>query len=526
MIMPDKARTWPSPWVQATLFLALLAGAAFQVMAPAWDSRQRATQLYQDSWFVGGRGGNLEARHREAAVARVEAALELAPGNPLYEQALVWHSPPERLQALLKERRLGPGARTLAAGLLFQQATAYRRADAADLVAALDTLIAADPTNALPRYLNAHLLARMGRFGDALAEVQAGNRLPTMRHYLPAVGRSVRDSAASPMLTANLSPVHLALRNLARLLWDEAHVRLRQRKADEARAILEACCRMGVQAAGAEPRASVPFLVGEAVFSIGWSGLDPLLKDFGPKQKLETYEAMGGALERVQRDVREGFDASSRGVARYATALLAPLFLRYAGMLAAILLLGALLCRTAAARAARRSEETPVTVAPWGPGWLARVCLALYGFGALCLLALAAALRAAPDTAAVGLYSTLAVPLCGLPLLFLLAALSSIRRGYGRHTGVYVPLSRVLPRRHPAVSAWAWRHLSTALAYQALFLIACLCLATCLYKPLIGGHPWQVERFAVGTLSQEEALVTRGLTGIRAAAGAAGTPSR
>ncbi|MBI3947365.1 MAG: hypothetical protein HY321_15685 [Armatimonadetes bacterium] len=404
----EKKRAWPSRRLQIGALVVLAVAAALRVFVPPLNPQKRAEQLYRDSWFQGS-----ESRLRriigldptDDAAAKAEGALKLDPGNSLYEQALVWHTPREKLRALVRNHKLGPEATALAAGLLYQYDTqpvmdwsVLPEEVISDLpfelpepreklkmtpeakLARLDALKNEDPYNAAPYYLKADLLAEMKRFDAALAEVDAGNRLGRLRAYQPALGQGVANSpvVTSTMLAGSF-PAYSRCRNVARALSDMAGRDLRRGRVDEARRALEACCRMGVVVALEEPHTLIAMLVGTAVFAIGWARLEPLYKDFGPADGLDRQRRVARAFDQAREDARAHtssmMPALIKGVAQ---AISLPVFIACAAGSSLGLVALSLLLWIPAGWVRRRRGEAPLHMVPWGEGRLARLFLAVY----------------------------------------------------------------------------------------------------------------------------------------------------
>lgn len=547
--MKGKRRAWPSRRLQAGILVALALAAAWRVFVPPFDRQQRAEQLYTDSWFPGtdalsaaldGETGD------ERAAGKAEAAVKLVPGNTLYEQALVWHTRREKLPALLRERKLGPEARALAAGLIYEYETRPTmempppptgsapgatgeipeprmkpEMPAGAKLARLKGLEKEDPSNALPHYLKANLLSSLRRYDEVLAEVEAGNRLGRLRLYQPPVSPAAQGSITFvARQSADCFPQYARFREVARALGDIGSRNLRRGRVDEARRALEACCRMGILVASSEPRMLVTVMVGKAIFAMGWVSLEPLYKDFGPADALARQRRVDQAFEhgltqsRAYVESGRSMELLIKGVTQ---AYALPAFIACAGGISLALALLSLLLWIPAARARKRREEPPILVAPWGEGWVARVCLASYvpATGAVLLVA-----YLLPEE----LSSTVAFVWPGmmvigvLPLLAVVGlALRAIRRGCEQHTGERMGFFRWLFKAPAAPKAWTRRWLAAACAGQALFVAGAFLLLLFFYKPVYGGHPWQGTRFTYGTMAEEQAIVGKIIEDLRAA---------
>ena len=559
-------RKWPSRRVQYAIIIVLAVGAAVQVFCPPLTRAGRAEKLYLDAWFAGwpyvpGIYDNWEGR--EAAVRKLEAALRLSPGNSLYEQALVWHYPREKLADLLKSRRPGPEARRLAAGLIYQHERALparagplsmpgpgipsppgappvpaappparppRPAAVTDehLLNRLDELAKIDPANALPHYRKAFILRRSNRLDDAYAEVLTANRIGTIRFYVPAVRSAILDGQLWSGFILDRFEDLARFRDLARGFLDMANERLRHGRVDEARAMLEAGCQMGTNLAASQPHGYIQLLAGRAVVSICEKDLGPLYKDFGMKNRAAALRRTDEAFERAVSAIRAENSASMpRLLARVSQVSAAPLILNGGACAALGLAVLIYLFSIPARTVARRRQEEPVTLPPWGQGWLARMFLAVYiptflVWAGIAMLFPSLVPGLVPGWeesggVAVTLWGFVAVLLLS-QLALLVLPLRALHRRYDDHTATRTGIFRFIFKAPAAAKAWTRKYLIAAMAAQLVFLACCFLLTLIVYKPIFGGHPWQFERLRIGGTSAEQALVARLAADVQAAA--------
>ncbi len=389
---PRDTKMWPSRRTVKIVIAMLALSAALVAFFPPLTPHRRAEKLYVDGWFAGGTAwapvGDLSSNPpaaNEAAIRCFESALRLSPGNSLYEQALVWHYPPKILPRLLKERRLGPEARGLAAGLIFEHrckepefSTNAAAAAAAweKRLSGLEELRKADPGNALVHYRKAFALKALGRPDDAFAEVRAANRLGNIRFYVPDASDYVLETPVSPAIMLLFSE-GVQFRDLARFISARANDQLRHGRVDQARSDLQECCTMGVNYAAAKPGQYIGLLVGSAVFGISAVELGPVYKDFGPRPRVATLIETRARFGRATQEIRSELFSGPRmyGLVRQC---IVPEFLVGSGLAAAAILLVSALLWMPAAILRRRRKEAVVPAAPWGEGWLARILCAVY----------------------------------------------------------------------------------------------------------------------------------------------------
>jgi len=495
-------RTWPSRRLQLTIIVVLVVGAALRVFWQPLNKEARAEKLYLDSWFVGGwnifQTGKFP-KSSEAAVRRLEAALRLSPGNSLYEQALVWQYPCRQLPRLLEERKLGVEARGLAAGLIYERREKKSPTDSlGEKLRRLDALAKADPSNALPHYSKAFAFQEAGRPDEVYAEIRTANRLGAIRLYSPETTEPVLDALCGPTVCVPPFQDMAKFRRLARAQSDIANERLRQGKANEACEILESICRMGVNIASIEPPLIISVLVGKAAFAIAAKPLSPIYKDFGMKEELAAMQRVDGAFERASQSCRSTIDLSFGKRFVVAFAILGALALTALPCLPLMVVF--LLMWTLPAIIRKRRKESALAAPPWSEGWLARTFLVVYVPALAIVLGMAFLCQLDPILIAVVILAQVVV---------LGAALRILHHRYDEHTGERTGMLRFVFKAPAVAKAWTRKYLIAALAGQLVFLACCFLLATIIYKPIFGGHPWEANRFRVATMSHEQAVARR-----------------
>lgn len=520
----SKICTWPSRRLQFGIIAVLVIGAALRVFCPPLTREGRAEKLYTDSWFTNGFSAftsRENPKSEKITIQKLEAALKLSPDNSLYQQALVFRYPREKLPELLNHRKFGAEARRLAAGLIYERQSGLtqpgymnKRITAPEALGRelekLDLLAKADPSNSLVHYRKAFILKDMGRMDEAIGEVRTANRLGITRYYVPdIITEPVLDASCSPMLTISFNGKYTKYRELARVLADIAGRRLREGKSEEACALLEDCCRMGVNAASSEPRNTISVLVGKAVFAIGWVKLEPIYKDFGMKDRLAVLQHAEKIFDRAMETYRSQ-DMYSELMAQMMKTVTIPIVLSVAAGIALVLIIINLLLWLPAAIIRRRRGDTALTAAPWGEGWPARMFIAINLPAMAAMLVL---LFAKPTLLFTNDYSTPVYMYLALGGLILLAqlilagvTLRILHHQYDEHTGEHTGILRFIFKAPAAAKAWTRKYVSAAFGMQLIFLMCCFLLATIVYKPIFGGHPWQAERFKIGFISKGRAI--------------------
>ena len=393
----QNPRKWPTRRFQMVVIAVLAVGALLQAFMPPLTKQGRAERLYTDAWFIGYPATVYDENDSGSSVAigKLEAALRLEPGNSRYEQALVWLGNRSQLPALLKRRKLGPQARLLAYALIFRKqeqqwtdnnpypptsSVEHSGARAAgpsanQLLAMPDEIEKADPSNALPHYQKACILNVTNRSDGARAEVEAGNRLGTIRRYTPQVDKAIGDSILSP--EPDFSDLS-RFRELARMITDAASDRLRRAQVDQACRLLEDGCQMGVTISQLRPQEFIAMLAGEAVFTISASQLEPVYKDFAMKNKVAALRSADHAFQQVNKEIRADISNGYNPASEITRNTAAPLAILAGAVLSMAILLLAALFWIGADIARKRGHEQALTASPWGEGWLARIMIAIF----------------------------------------------------------------------------------------------------------------------------------------------------
>lgn len=528
--MPN-ARRWPRRQTQVWIIVILAVGALLTVFVPPLTRHAKAERLYADAWFdVPGdelwdmsSPANTGPGHREA-VRKLEAALRLDPGNSVYEQALVWHYGRARLPALIKSGKLGTKADLLAKWILVDRQVhkwKYKQpyssmlprpvddAAVSRVLALLDQVAASDPSNALPRYEKAFVLGRANRPDEAFAEVEKAVRIGRVRFYLPEVDRSVRDTAHDPLHVGFFESMP-EFRQMARSMANASSERLREGKVEDACRLLENGCQMGVDIAQSEPRQIISLLVGSAVFAIDQRHLEPVYKDFQMRDRVAELRRADQAFGDAADGVRKLVAAPSAYGMRLIRQQAAPVSIAVAAALAGIVLvLQALLWIVPAVR--RRGRQSDLPTAPWAEGWLARMLLAVFVPLAVIFAVLAWSARPGPmEPGPSMVLITVGAAIMVLGELILIGlVLRMLHHSHDAHTGERTGILRFVFTAPAAVKAWTRKYVMAAMLGQLVFLGCCFLLTVILYKPILGAHPWQTERFKLGSLSREAAEVTR-----------------
>ena len=479
---------WPSRKLQIGTIIVLAIGAAIQVFMPPLTKQSKAERLYLDGWF-------------QSSVPKLEKALALDPGNSMYEQALVYRYPKDRLPKLLKTRRLGKDAQSLAAGLIYKQQS-ERTQDPKRKLALVDELIEADPTNAWPHYLKASILQEKGRLDECLAEIRRGNACGRIRLYSPAV--------PDPVLNANLSPIlqpmfgdYAELRRLVRAIMDYAYLQLRERRAVDAADAMDDCMHMSVIVSSSEPTLTISVLVGLAMQKISTTSLEPVAKDFGMAHSLARIKRLDKGFDLALKACKTENSLSS--LEKTASVFAISYAFLWAGGSAAGLLLVSFLGWILPA--IRRKGQSAVNLGSWGEGWIARVSLIVtVPFMAVAVFVGSRTFGLDSPSEYMGPYALLIVL---AQIIIVALGLRILHHRYDEDTGEKTGIFRFIFKSPANVKARTRKKLMVLLGGQLVFVGCLVLLAIILFKPLFGGHPWQIGRFNLLTISHEQATMRR-----------------
>jgi hypothetical protein len=502
----NSTRNRPSRRLQIAAVVVLAIGAALTVFIPPLNKASRARQLYEDAWF-----GDFD-RYSEKSVRLLEVALRLAPGNSLYEQALVWNYPSNELPQLMKERKLGPDATRLTYGLIYTPM--HRPFDVPNsgrpespLAQALK-LSRLDSRNSIARYYAAGCLVKAKRLQDAYASVQVGNRLGKGRFYEPEMTEFVSDSMAmvSDRIDERGGSMRAVVRDAAGGLAELGNLRLRAGDVEGASEIFEACCRMGVNCA-----LSGRLTEGRSIFKIGWKSLRPVCKDFGMKEKLAEYSSLDKEFDRANRVIRKSlrtdFAAFVRGSLAIACIVCVPVF----GVLGMMIVAGLLglwsgICKTIALRGGQQLLE----IVPWDEGWLTRLLLAAHLpiFCLLMVLVVVAWAHAPQKNDLVYLGFVIAF---GLVIeLFVVGVMQNkLRRSFNESTCERLGVLRFTFLGPASRQAWSSEWLMDGIRALVAFLVCVGLLVIILFKPVFGFHPWQYQRIPYTSARQKATMMDR-----------------
>ncbi len=512
-------RTWPSRRAQIIVMAALLIGALLRVFWVPLTRQGRAERLYEESWFVDSVSDltSEQERHGQLAFPLLEDALRLSPGNSRFEQALVWQWESRRLPELLRNRQLGAAARRLAAARFCKyvmSSTDYspwcndshkRWLQALECA---DASVKADPTNSLVYYRKAFCLQRLGRSDDAFAVLRTANRLCTARRFLPEAPQKIM---ASPAIYGRDWQDYSDYRLLAIGFIEVANGRLRHGDIPGACALLEECSRLSASVAAATPPTYGSIWAAMRIESRTDASLMPIYKDFSMKDRITRLQALRAAYGKAKSRMRTFYANWERQVAM---PYVIPIMLIHALVAAMAFIALFVVALPLPMIVQKRHGQSSLYFAPWREEFLARIFALHYSVlfaGSIAVIykwpGLLFMWGHMPHLNQASPLAVAAVLLMNLILSMLI--LRVLHHQYDAQTGERTGILRFIFKSPANVKAWTRRYLVAAFGAQILFILCCAMLATIVYKPIFGGHPWQENRFRIAGISHEQAIAKK-----------------
>lgn len=540
-------RSWPSRRLQVAVILLLLLGSAAQIFILPANREKRAEQLYRDACFFPWYSslGIPFPTYENFRIRKLERALELSPGNSLYEQAMVYKCPVQKLPWLLRTHRLGRKARTLADALIYQRLVNdyhgeiclndYKpSSDVCRLLPLVDALCREDPGNALPHYWRAYLYMEQGLVKESILEIEKGNRIGCVRCYGPELSPEVMAASVDSSGVHFTSVDFGGLALLSGALADAGDSTLRRGDVRGACRILEAGCQMGICVAKSDVKDLNLLMAGLSIFNKCRRQLVPIYGDFGLFDKQKEFDPARHIVAGIRHDTEiymmrnYTLEKYSGKIARFVVVQWSLCFMMLVSL---AFLLVSLLPWGALALARRIKHGEAFEAGAWGEGWLAR----LYFVSVLPLPALAA-------VAALFLPSVFRIPAVGkvlslphifdlfyeqahlVPLILILVGLQAVvaapvlrklHRAYDEAEWQATSFARFLFRSPLPVKAWVGRQISAAFAGEALFILCLAMLVVIVYKPLVGCQPWQPNRLPSNYMAQQTQFVKEQTSGLK-----------
>lgn len=553
-----SASKWTLRRIQFGVFMLVLLIMLIQAVITSMDREKRAEKLYEDSWFAGYNltfipfyYGLNEDEQRKTGIKLLQKALDLSPGNSIYEQALAWRYPADQIPKLLSERKLGDKARTLAEYRYYKyeyealrkrtdnifwaemNKTGHAEMNPAtsgfyypkeywrDCFNLLDGLTASDPHNARVYYQRARIYGDMGQYDKMMSLIRKANAIDTFIDPQPEHSPKVQGTYVE-MFIYSLFDNGFS-HGLPRTLRNYGNQLLRDRKADEAMRVYEDCCQMGIRFAMQKPLNENHFSRGYSIFKTGWQELEPIYKDFGRSSQLKKYQRLSDGFRDGMLINRYNFDK------QFSKSL--PLHLMI-GLFQSLVIIGIGICLSALswlifAFAGRRKNRNAVLYQAWYEGRLLRNFLIIYLAVAVIVILAARvwpnmifdtySMMVMYDTAFFDNMAAIGVIL--MQTIVIIVAICQLRRRYSEYIGKKTGIWRFIFAVPIEVRAWACRSFTQMYVAQMLFLIFLIMISAISLQATLGIYPWQPERIKIHDVGSERNTINKAARVLENAAG-------
>lgn len=539
---------WTLRRIQFTVFMLVLFIMLVQAVIPLMDREKRAEKLYEDSWFAGynltfipSYDGFDEDKQRKTGIKLLEKALDLSPGNSLYEQALAWRYPAGQIPKLLSERNLGDKARILAEYRYFKYEYEALENKANEVLLAeanktgfmemnpatsgfyypksywrecfnfLDRLTASDPHNARVYYQRAQIYGNMGQYDKMMSLIRKANEMDTFMDHQLELSTKVQGTCIE-MSIYNMFDNGFSS-SLPRILRDYGNQLLRDGKVDETMRVYEDCCQMGIRFAMQKPLSENHFSRGYSIFKTGWQELEPIYKDFGRRDQLKKYQQIRDGFYNGMLINRYNFDK------QFTKSL--PLHL-IIGFFQDLVIISFGICLFALSWliftfAGRRKNRDIIQHPAWHEGQLLKTFLIIYLAVAVIMILTARALPnlifdvyvmiAMYDTSL--FYDLAAMGVILIQTIVIIVTIYQLRRRYSEHAGTRIGIWRFLFVVPIEVRAWVCRSFTQMYIAQMLFLIFVIMTSAISLQATLGIYPWQPERIKISDTASERTTIIK-----------------
>ncbi|WP_319586182.1 hypothetical protein [uncultured Desulfobulbus sp.] len=525
--------------VQIGLSALVLLTIFIQAGVPLLNREKRAEKLYIDSWFEGSsfilrmvpfvsNGAVYQEEQRKLAITKLEKALELSPGNSLYEQALIWQYPSSELPILLKKSKLGERAIKLTSYRYYRYRSQALREQADNVITAqanrtgqidinpingrrlyskifwqdcfryLDELAASDPGNGRIYYQRAGFYSEMAQYDKMLSMIRKGNSMDVFDYTSPELPQSFEGTMVEYEINGN----NFGYSGTTDGLVNYGNQLLRKGKVDEAIGVYETCCQYGIRYALQKPLTDYHISTGAMIYSKGWNELEPIYKDFGFSGKLAAYKNTNNAFSHAVKDLNPDFKKLFVQTSGY------DIFYGYSWLF--ILITGSIFLFAvswlilAVIRKRRRLEI--LQFSPWDEGWLTRIFVIIYMLIALTILGVTKlapylSITIVPFIFCTGIddntllfYNLGGLGAVLIQIITAYVVIRQLRCRYSQHIGVKTGMLRFLFNMPVDVQEWGFRSFARMYAAQMIFLLFILMVHGIFSKATLGYYPWQPER--------------------------------
>lgn len=496
---------WPSRKVQIT-FLAVLAAIMMASVCQDYLSMSKADRLYEQAWLRP--SGPYAEEGNQDAIERLKAALKISPDNSLYQQALIWKTPPQEMAHIVKDYNLTPEAKRLYVGLTLtlsedtRKGKLVRPRSLSERLRISHLLKEADSKNPFAYYEEAAALSDAGRYKEAYQDVYTGNRMGIGHLYVPEVSPSVRNSLSSPKMRDAAVMQIDSCRRAAFGVVKYSEQMVRQHNDKEASDVIHECLRMSMSVSQCTPLSTMSMLTGTRLFfSHYWrhTRISDRLRD---KSRDSLYDKISEVLQKNSKAMATFMSSDDEQSGTMQSMLVRYSILGgalFGVVLSAMLGMLAGLWYIACSSAVRKKQQAGILLDAWGEGWVTRLCLKVYvpifallgGF--VYIIMHLHGIAADFDAIAIGF----AVP-SGLIILgqtiTLVRMIAQARKSLAESMKDKTDAAASVLSGRASRRAWVTRSIAAGLAVNAAFLTCLLMISIIGFKPMFGNEPWEVGK--------------------------------
>lgn len=498
--------------------------AAMVAFGPLAVPAARAKTLYLDGWFA--ETSQTGDQARDTAFRCFENALAISPGRCIFQHGLVWKSSRTQLPRILKEHHFYK--ETVVLGNALMASCGISQKDRTPSSSAIseelrqnDILKALELKNPLGYYRKAHLLLLLRRDKDALAEVCAGNRAGSIHEYYPIVSEEIAGSPADPMVqkARNGDPFQEDSRRYVRIsssLISMAQDIRKEGNPEESDRVLYEACRMAVKVATAIPHTAATYQLGCSLFDDALAALQSGRKNAPQREAIADIARLSSTMATGNRSVGNWLISSPavESVSRTPkfTASITETFSTTAMIAlyaAVVFILWSLLWFAAS----YSNRESAFEISPFDGNWLVSRLLMLHIPACIGSMYIIYTTKlqglSLVDESWNDMLPILPIALAQLGLLVLVTRrLRGVECSYRNvdHRLITYGFQGPVVRQH-----WIAKNFALASSAQVLFLLCVFLLTTIVCKPILGVHPWQLQRLPVygDTLREERSMIDR-----------------
>jgi hypothetical protein len=274
-------------------------------------------------------------------------------------------------------------------------------------------------------------------------------------------------------------------------------------KIPEAVGILDECSRMEMGIALSEPHFTTNYLLGVDAFKGTAERLVRLLPMLKDTKKATEYKKLGKTLIQGSKTVGtlmhshdEQQEIAQTLLERYSIPGATAVGITISIVIAALASVWYLIW----AAAVRAKKQKQIVIAPWGEGWLARLCIRVY-LPTFVLIGIFIGVASRSNGPIAKNYDILtmsyAVPIALIifaQMIVLTRVIGTIRKSLAKATEERIGTVGVLFAGPANRLAWSARQTVGAFGVHTAFLAGILFLSIIIYKPLFGNEPWETTK--------------------------------